>query len=44
VARFKHGGASLHYRIRGHGEYLMLVHGLGSSGADWELQARILEG
>lgn len=44
MARFKHGGASLHYRIRGHGEYLMLVHGLGSSGADWELQARILEG
>jgi 3-oxoadipate enol-lactonase len=43
VARFIHVGKSLHYRIRGRGEYLLLVHGLGSSGADWELQARALE-
>jgi 3-oxoadipate enol-lactonase len=43
VARFNYGGKSLHYRVRGHGEYLLLVHGLGSSGADWELQARALQ-
>lgn len=34
----------MHYRVRGHGPYLLLIHGLGSSGADWEFQARALEG
>jgi 3-oxoadipate enol-lactonase len=36
-------GCSLHYRVRGQGPYLLLIHGLGSSGADWEFQARALE-
>ncbi len=34
----------MHYRVRGQGPYLLLIHGLGSSGADWEFQARALEG
>jgi 3-oxoadipate enol-lactonase len=33
----------LSYRIRGKGEPLLLIHGLGSSGADWEAQVRALE-
>jgi 3-oxoadipate enol-lactonase len=44
LAKFDYQGCSLHYRIRGHGPYLLLIHGLGSSGADWEFQARALEG
>lgn len=43
VFRINRQGESLHYRIRGRGECLLLLHGLGSSGADWELQARVLE-
>jgi pimeloyl-ACP methyl ester carboxylesterase len=43
VFRFNRDGESLHYRVRGHGECLLLLHGLGSSGADWELQIRVLE-
>jgi 3-oxoadipate enol-lactonase len=43
VFKFKHQGEALHYRLRGRGEYLLLIHGLGSSGADWEWQARALE-
>jgi 3-oxoadipate enol-lactonase len=31
------------YRVRGRGEPLLLIHGLGSSGADWEAQVRALE-
>ena len=34
---------SLYYRVRGKGENLLLIHGLGSSGADWEFQVRALE-
>ncbi len=34
---------SLYYRVRGQGEDLLLIHGLGSSGADWEFQVRALE-
>jgi 3-oxoadipate enol-lactonase len=34
---------SLYYRARGKGENLLLIHGLGSSGADWEFQVRALE-
>jgi 3-oxoadipate enol-lactonase len=34
---------SLYYRVRGKGENLLLIHGLGSSGADWEFQVRVLE-
>ncbi len=37
-------GRSLHYLERGRGEPLVLIHGLGSSGADWALQVRALEG
>lgn len=33
----------LSYRVRGQGEPLLLIHGLGSSGADWEPQVRALE-
>jgi 3-oxoadipate enol-lactonase len=45
VAIFKAeaGSESLHYRVCGRGEYVLLIHGLGSSGADWELQARALQ-
>ncbi|MDT0617792.1 alpha/beta hydrolase [Salinisphaera sp. P385] len=31
-------GVRLHYREAGQGEPLVLLHGLGSSGADWEYQ------
>jgi pimeloyl-ACP methyl ester carboxylesterase len=33
----------LHYLTRGSGEPLLLVHGLGSSGADWHFQVQALE-
>lgn len=38
MAYFEHEGCSLHYRDLGQGEPLVLLHGLGSSGEDWELQ------
>ena len=41
--RLKNKTLSLYYRIRGTGEPLLLIHGLGSSGADWEFQVRALE-
>jgi 3-oxoadipate enol-lactonase len=41
--KLKHKTRSLHYRVRGQGENLLLIHGLGSSGADWEFQVRALE-
>jgi 3-oxoadipate enol-lactonase len=34
---------SLHYLIRGRGEPLLLIHGLGDSGADWAFQVAALE-
>jgi pimeloyl-ACP methyl ester carboxylesterase len=34
---------SLHYLVRGHGEPLVLIHGLGGSGADWAFQVAVLE-
>jgi 3-oxoadipate enol-lactonase len=40
---FVHQGAALHYLERGRGEPLVLIHGLGSSGADWALQVPALE-
>jgi len=43
MAYFQHNGRALHYLERGRGEPLLLIHGLGSSGADWALQARSLE-
>jgi 3-oxoadipate enol-lactonase len=41
---FCHQGGSLHYLVRGRGEALLLLHGLGASGADWAMQVRALEG
>jgi 3-oxoadipate enol-lactonase len=34
---------SIHYLQRGHGEPLLLIHGLGGSGADWAFQVAALE-
>jgi len=44
MATFQHNGRTLYYLERGHGEPLLLIHGLGSSGADWALQVPALEG
>ena len=41
---FDHDGRALHYLERGSGDPLVLIHGLGSSGADWALQVPALEG
>jgi 3-oxoadipate enol-lactonase len=41
--RLKNKTRSLYYRVRGAGENLLLIHGLGGSGADWEFQIRALE-
>jgi pimeloyl-ACP methyl ester carboxylesterase len=41
---FVHEGRQLHYLERGRGEPLVLIHGLGLSGADWALQVPALEG
>lgn len=38
MAYFEHEGCHLHYEEYGHGEPLLLVHGLGSSTLDWEEQ------
>jgi pimeloyl-ACP methyl ester carboxylesterase len=43
MATFVHEGRSIHYHERGCGEPLLLIHGLGSSGADWGLQVPVLE-
>jgi pimeloyl-ACP methyl ester carboxylesterase len=43
MAIFTHAGRKLHYLERGAGAPLLLIHGLGSSGADWSLQAPALE-
>ena len=43
MAFFDHDGGSMHYVDRGCGEALLLIHGLGLSGADWVLQMPILE-
>jgi 3-oxoadipate enol-lactonase len=40
---FLHEGRPLHYLERGRGEPLLLIHGLGLSGADWAWQVRALE-
>jgi 3-oxoadipate enol-lactonase len=36
-------GSSLYYRSHGGGEPVLLIHGLGGSGADWALQVAALE-
>jgi pimeloyl-ACP methyl ester carboxylesterase len=41
---FHDAGRSLHYLERGRGEAVLLIHGLGCSGADWAFQAAALEG
>ncbi|MFK8331323.1 alpha/beta fold hydrolase [Pseudomonas sp. BJa5] len=38
MAYFEHEGCSLHYEEYGQGEPLVLLHGLGSSTRDWEMQ------
>jgi pimeloyl-ACP methyl ester carboxylesterase len=40
---FDGAGRSLHYLVRGAGEPALLIHGLGSSGADWAFQVPALE-
>ncbi len=35
--------SSLHYLVRGDGEPLLLIHGLGGTGADWAFQVAELE-
>lgn len=42
MAYFEHEGCALHYREYGQGEPLVLLHGLGSSSQDWELQVPLL--
>src|SRR5271163_974301 len=44
MCRFLHDDQPLYYLVRGHGEPLVLIHGLGSSGADWAMQVAALEG
>jgi 3-oxoadipate enol-lactonase len=43
MAFFYNEKHSLHYLIRGQGEPLVLIHGLGGSGADWAFQVAALE-
>lgn len=40
---FRHAAQTLNYLDRGSGEPLLLIHGLGSSGADWAFQVPALE-
>jgi 3-oxoadipate enol-lactonase len=40
---FRNEGLSIHYLERGRGEPLLLIHGLGCSGADWAFQVAVLE-
>jgi pimeloyl-ACP methyl ester carboxylesterase len=44
MSLFRYPPFPLHYLVRGRGEPLLLVHGLGASGADWAYQVRALEG
>jgi pimeloyl-ACP methyl ester carboxylesterase len=40
---FDDGARKVHYLVRGSGEPTLLIHGLGSSGADWAFQVPALE-
>jgi 3-oxoadipate enol-lactonase len=40
---FHNADRELHFDIRGAGEPVLLIHGLGSSGADWAFQLPVLE-
>lgn len=42
MAYFEHEGCALHYEEYGQGDPLVLLHGLGSSCQDWELQVPVL--
>ncbi len=44
VETFGHGDGSIHFSVYGRGEPVLLIHGLGCSGADWALQTAALEG
>lgn len=44
MSLFFHQRPSLYYLVRGHGEPLLLLHGLGASGADYAHHVRALEG
>jgi pimeloyl-ACP methyl ester carboxylesterase len=43
MAFFHSDSGSLHYLVRGQGEPLMLIHGLGGTAADWAFQVEVLE-
>jgi 3-oxoadipate enol-lactonase len=43
MAFFRSDDLSIHYLERGRGEPLLLIHGLGCSGADWAFQVAALE-
>jgi pimeloyl-ACP methyl ester carboxylesterase len=43
MAFFRDEKSSLHYLVRGYGEPLLLIHGLGGSGVDWAFQVAALE-
>lgn len=43
MAIFKNKEYTVHYLVRGQGEPLVLIHGLGCSGADWAFQVAALE-
>jgi pimeloyl-ACP methyl ester carboxylesterase len=42
MARVRTNGCELHYEVTGAGPPVLLVHGLGSCGADWSLQVPAL--
>jgi pimeloyl-ACP methyl ester carboxylesterase len=44
MAMFECDGLKLHYLVRGAGEPVVLIHGLGSCGGDWAFQVAALEG
>jgi pimeloyl-ACP methyl ester carboxylesterase len=43
MAFFRDTYCTLHYQQRGHGETVLLIHGLGCTGADWAFQVAALE-
>ena len=44
MAIFERDGVQLWYEVRGEGAPVLLIHGLGSSGLDWEHQIPALQG